>query len=86
MVHMARDMERYKSITDRICGQIWDSAADITEIPVGVPKAMFPRNATLQKALRNYMLLVTHHKIVFPLLFFDSSYFAFNLQISFKNI
>lgn len=56
MVHMARDTERYKVITDRICGQIWDSLADITEIPIGVPKAVFPRNFTLQKALRGYMM------------------------------
>lgn len=35
LVHMARDQERYSSILNRISGQIWDSAADITEIPVG---------------------------------------------------
>lgn len=56
MVHMSRDTERYKLILDRICGQIWDSAADITEIPVGVPKALFDNNYTLQKALRQYMM------------------------------
>lgn len=43
---------------DRICGQVWDSAADVTEVPVGVPKALFPRNPTLQAALRKYMMLV----------------------------
>ncbi len=36
LVHMARDEERYSSILNRITGQIWDSAADITEIPVGM--------------------------------------------------
>lgn len=36
LVHMARDQERYSSIYNRISGQIWDSAADITEIPVGM--------------------------------------------------
>lgn len=52
MVLMSRDTERYKSILDRICGQIWDSAADISEIPMGVPKALFRNNYTLQKTLR----------------------------------
>jgi Eukaryotic protein of unknown function (DUF829) len=55
-VHMARDMDEHKVILDRIVGQVWDSAADITEIPKGVPKALFPRNPTLQNALKNYML------------------------------
>lgn len=64
MVHMARDMKRYKPILDRIVAQIWDSAADITEIPIGVPKSIFPRNPTLQKALRNYTIyhLKTFHE------------------------
>ncbi|XP_037036088.1 transmembrane protein 53 isoform X3 [Bradysia coprophila] len=56
LVHMARDQERYSSILNRISGQIWDSAADITEIPVGVPKALFPTNQALQNALRHYMV------------------------------
>lgn len=56
MVHMARDQERYSSILNRITGQIWDSAADITEIPVGVPKALFPSNQPLQNALKRYMM------------------------------
>lgn len=49
-------MDKYKPLLNRICAQVWDSAADITEIPIGVPKALFPRNATLQNALRGYML------------------------------
>lgn len=56
MVHMARDLEKYEPMLNRISAQIWDSAADITEIPVGVPKALFPKNETLQNALRSYML------------------------------
>lgn len=56
MVHMAREMEKYQPVLDRIIAQVWDSAADITEIPVGVPKALFPRNDTLAKALKSYML------------------------------
>jgi len=56
MLQMSRDMDRYGSILDRFVCQIWDSAADITEIPVGVPKSIFPRNERMQSALRNYTL------------------------------
>ncbi|XP_030388476.1 uncharacterized protein LOC115634732 isoform X1 [Scaptodrosophila lebanonensis] len=63
MLQMSRDMARYGSILDRFACQIWDSAADITEIPVGVPKSIFPKNARMQSALRNYTLyhLKTFH-------------------------
>ncbi|XP_017462674.1 PREDICTED: transmembrane protein 53-B isoform X2 [Rhagoletis zephyria] len=56
MIQMARDMERYTQVLDRIVCQIWDSAADITEIPIGVPKSIFPKNSRMQSALRNYIL------------------------------
>ncbi|XP_028896954.1 uncharacterized protein LOC105213455 [Zeugodacus cucurbitae] len=56
MLQMARNIERYTHILDRIVCQIWDSAADITEIPVGVPKSLFPKNPRMQSALRNYIL------------------------------
>jgi esterase/lipase len=56
LAHMNADRKKYESTINRIVGQIWDSAADITEIPVGVPKALFPRNPKLQVPLRNYML------------------------------
>lgn len=38
LAHMNKDRKKYQSTVDRIVSQIWDSAADITEIPVGVPK------------------------------------------------
>ncbi|KAL7738125.1 hypothetical protein ACLKA6_006470 [Drosophila palustris] len=56
MLQMSRDMDRYGSILDRFACQIWDSAADITEIPVGLPKSIFPKNERMQSALRNYTL------------------------------
>lgn len=56
LVHIARDLQNYQVVLDRVKGQIWDSAADITEIPEGVPRALFPRNPTLQNALRKYMI------------------------------
>lgn len=64
LVHMNRDMNKYQGVVDRIVGQVWDSAADLTEIPIGVPKALFPRNPRLQAPLRNYMIyhLKTFHE------------------------
>lgn len=56
LVHIARDLQNYQVVLDRVKAQIWDSAADITEIPEGVPRALFPRNPTLQNALRKYMI------------------------------
>lgn len=55
LVHMASDWPRYGPIVARIRGQVWDSAADITEIPVGVPKAVFPNHPRMNQALGNYM-------------------------------
>ncbi|XP_062560468.1 transmembrane protein 53-A-like [Armigeres subalbatus] len=56
------EVEPNKVILDKIKGQIWDSAADITEIPVGVPYAVLPNNPTLQTALRSY---ITYHLKLF---------------------
>lgn len=56
MVHMARDSARYEHVLNQINGQIWDSVVDISEVHLGVPKAMFPKNYTLQKAASNYMM------------------------------
>lgn len=55
-VMVSLKQERYKHILERIRGQVWDSAADITEIPIGLPKAVFPKNAILETALRQYIL------------------------------
>lgn len=56
MVHMMKDLETYTPLLNRFRCQIWDSAADITEIPIGVPKSLFPKNMALQNALRKYMI------------------------------
>lgn len=56
MVHMSRDIEHYRNVLDMIQGQVWDSAVELSELPEGVPKAMFPKNDTLQRALRNYLM------------------------------
>ncbi|KAL1489579.1 hypothetical protein ABEB36_013531 [Hypothenemus hampei] len=56
MVQMALEKDRYQAVLDRIAGQIWDSAVDITEIHVGVPLAVFPKNKVMAKALEKYIL------------------------------
>lgn len=58
MVQMAQDKERYQPLIDRIVGQVWDSAADVTEIHKGVPAAVFPRNKVMANALSKYILYV----------------------------
>jgi len=55
MVKMSLDPERYQLVTDRIVGHIWDSAADISEIPVGFPRAVFPNNTVLQATVEKYV-------------------------------
>uniref|UniRef100_T1GQY4 Peptidase S9 prolyl oligopeptidase catalytic domain-containing protein n=1 Tax=Megaselia scalaris TaxID=36166 RepID=T1GQY4_MEGSC len=44
MVIMSQDMERYKPVLDRFQCQVWDSAADITEIPIGIPYEDIPQS------------------------------------------
>lgn len=56
LVNIAAERKKYDHILERIAGQIWDSAADVTEIPIGLPIAVFPRNAVLQNALRQYIM------------------------------
>ena len=52
---MQSDKEKYNNITDRIVGQVWDSIADVIEIPIGFPRAVFPKNMMLQSMLRKYI-------------------------------
>lgn len=56
MVHMSRDIERYRHVLDNIQGQVWDSAVELSELTIGVPKAVFPKNDTLERALKNYLM------------------------------
>ncbi|XP_063923483.1 transmembrane protein 53-A [Zophobas morio] len=56
LVQIAAEEHRYSDIMDRIVGQVWDSLADITEIPEGFPFAIFPRNKMLQSTLRQYII------------------------------
>ncbi|GBP05618.1 hypothetical protein EVAR_65855_1 [Eumeta japonica] len=45
----------YQPVLDRVVSQIWDSAADISEITIGVPAAVFPKNKIMQNTLKAYM-------------------------------
>lgn len=54
-VQVMKNQELYQPAIDRVVAQVWDSAADISEITIGVPAAVFPKNQIMQKTLRAYM-------------------------------
>ncbi|XP_052744777.1 transmembrane protein 53 [Bicyclus anynana] len=56
MIHALTDKKRYQPVLDRVEAQVWDSVADITEVSVGVPLAMFPHNRLAQKITKNAIL------------------------------
>lgn len=56
LVHMQREMAKYQPVIDRIVGQVFDSAADVSEVQIGIPKAVFPKNESMQAALRKYIV------------------------------
>lgn len=56
LVQMASEKDKYQHIINRVAGQVWDSAADITEISIGMPVAVFPKNNVMQNALKQYIL------------------------------
>ncbi|XP_021207818.1 uncharacterized protein LOC101742817 [Bombyx mori] len=62
LVHSLENKERYQPVLDRVNAQIWDSPADVYEIPIGLPNAVFPKNKILQKALRAYTIF--HMKLL----------------------
>lgn len=49
------DREKYNNVIDRVVGQVWDSAADISELCIGTSRAVFPHNDVMQKLLQKYM-------------------------------
>uniref|UniRef100_A0A1B6EEE2 Transmembrane protein 53 n=1 Tax=Clastoptera arizonana TaxID=38151 RepID=A0A1B6EEE2_9HEMI len=55
MVKMNRDFENYQPIINRIIGQVWDSAADVSEMEIGLPLAVFPHNKFCKAVLRKYI-------------------------------
>lgn len=61
LVHAVKNKQQYQPVLDRIASQVWDSGADIHEIPVGFPSAVFPKNKVLQEIFRTY--IKTHMKV-----------------------
>lgn len=45
-------MEKFKSIPDRVIGQVWDSIAHANKTIVAIPFAVFPQNQILQSLVR----------------------------------
>ncbi|KZC12615.1 PREDICTED: transmembrane protein 53 [Dufourea novaeangliae] len=58
------DRQKYAHLIDKIVGQIWDSVVDVTELTVGTPRAVFPKNEMLQSMFQKYLEyhLKTFHK------------------------
>ncbi|KAI4485754.1 hypothetical protein M0804_006243 [Polistes exclamans] len=56
LTYIHADREKYNNVVDRIIGHVWDSAADINEIVVGTPRAIFPNNPLLQSIIRKYLI------------------------------
>ncbi|CAH0397059.1 unnamed protein product [Chilo suppressalis] len=54
LLYAMKNKDKFQPVLDRMKSQVWDSAADITEIPIGFPSAVFPKNMVLQNALRAY--------------------------------
>jgi hypothetical protein len=50
-----KDHKRYDHIINRVVGHVWDSAADISELTIGTPKAVFPNNEVLQNVMQKYL-------------------------------
>ncbi|XP_076619794.1 transmembrane protein 53-like lethal (2) k09913 [Colletes latitarsis] len=47
--------QKYANVIDRVVGQVWDSLADVTELSIGTPRAVFPKNKMLQNVLQTYL-------------------------------
>lgn len=54
-----QDRKKYDHVIERIVGQVWDSAADISELTIGTPRAVFPKNEVMQKLLAKYLEYVS---------------------------
>lgn len=52
---MQNNPQKYNNIINRIVGQVWDSVADVSELSIGIPRAVFPKNEMLQNMLQKYM-------------------------------
>ncbi|KAL7302884.1 uncharacterized protein LOC106653986 [Trichogramma pretiosum] len=50
-----KDRKKYDDVVNRVVGHVWDSAADISELTIGTPRAVFPNNEVLQNAMKKYL-------------------------------
>lgn len=50
-----KDRKKYDQVINRVVGHVWDSAADISELTIGTPRAIFPNNVLLQNVMKKYL-------------------------------
>ncbi|KAJ8678580.1 hypothetical protein QAD02_014367, partial [Eretmocerus hayati] len=50
-----QDRQKYDHVINRVVGHVWDSAADISELTIGTPRAVFPDNKVLQGLMKKYL-------------------------------
>lgn len=81
LTYIHADREKYNNVVDRIIGHVWDSAADINEIVVGTPRAIFPNNPLLQSIIRKY--LIYHMKAFYKQ---STQYYLRSSQMFHKNL
>ncbi|XP_063980090.1 transmembrane protein 53 [Diachasmimorpha longicaudata] len=55
LTYVHQDRHRYDPLMERVVGQVWDSAVDVSEMCVGIPRAVFKNNAVMQKILEKYL-------------------------------
>lgn len=51
---LQHDPQKCNDIFNRIVGQVWDSLADVNDLAVGTPRALFPKNEMLQNIGQKY--------------------------------
>ncbi|XP_066602494.1 uncharacterized protein l(2)k09913 [Prorops nasuta] len=49
------DRTNCDGVINRFVGQVWDSTADISELSIGTPVAVFPNNPVLQSMMKTYL-------------------------------
>lgn len=55
MLQMQKDLPMYQPLLTQIKAQIWDSIADVTEMPIGISKTVFPNNSFLEWLTRSIL-------------------------------
>ena len=51
---LQHDPQKCNDIFNKIVGQVWDSLADVNDLVVGTPRALFPKNEMLQNIGQKY--------------------------------